>query len=333
MTDVLYVAIGGDQPRLACYPIDGNGITEPADVVALPGAPADLAASPDRRFLYADVNVDGTHQYLSYSIDGASGSLTRLGSPAHVGPYPCYLRVDNTGRWLLAAYYSDGMVTVHAIGEDGVAGERVQQLETAKKAHFIQTDAANRFAFTPHVGDENAIWQFRFDESNGQLTPNEPPKASPEPGQGPRHMCFHPNARFAFSNGEQGSSVTAWDYDAVAGTLRPGQTLSTLPVDWVGDNTCSQINISPDGRRLYSCNRGHDSLAGFAVDADTGGLTALGTWDTHGTPRPLAIAPDGNTLFVAGSKLRVFRVAADGALQMLRDLDPGPVAWVLAVRT
>lgn len=333
MTDVLYVAIAGDEPRIACYPIGADGITAASSTVGLPGAPADLAVSPDSRFLYADVGVDDTHQYLSFHIDVASGVLRPFGEPAHVGAYPCYIHVDRTGRWLLAAYYSDGMVTVHAIGEDGAAGERVQELKTALRAHCIVTDAANRFAFTPHVAEENAIWQFRFDAATGQLTANEPPKAFPEPGQGPRHMCFHPNGRFAFSNGEQGSTVTAWSYDANAGRLTAAQMLSTVPADWQGDNSASQITITRDGHYVYSCNRGHDSLAGFAVDANTGEMTPVGTFGTVGTPRPLAVAPDGATLFVAGSQLRVYRVLDGGALELIRDLDPGPVAWILAVRT
>lgn len=333
MPDVLYTALGGDDPQLTCSPFANGTLGEPTSSVDLPGAPADLAVSPDNRFLYADVAIDGVHRYLSYAIDAGSGALTLIGEPAHVGPYPCYLRVDHSGRWLLAAYYSDGMVTVHAIGDDGVAGAQVQQVKTAMKAHYIQTDPSNRFAFTPHVGDENAIWQFRFDASSGQLTANEPAKASPDPGQGPRHMCFHPNGRFVFSNGEQGSSVTRWSFDADAGTLAPQQTVSTLPDDWDGDNSCSQINITADGRFLYSCNRGHDSLAGFAVDADRGTLTPLGTAATIGTPRPLAISPDGSAVAVAGTQLRVFAIGADGQLSTVRDLAPSSVAWVLAVRT
>jgi 6-phosphogluconolactonase len=332
-TDVLYVAVGGDEPRLMCYAIGKDGVGEPSSFVDLPGAPADLAVSPDKRFLYADIGVDGVHQYLSFRIDAASGALERIGTPAHVGAYPCYLHVDNSGRWLLAAYYADGMVTVHAIGEDGVAGGRVQQLETAMKAHYIGTDASNRFAFTPHVGDENAIWQFRFDSRTGQLTANEPCKASPDPGTGPRHMCFHPNGRFAFSNGEQGSSVTSWALAPETGTLAALHTLSTLPDGWEGDNTCSQINITADGHFVFSCNRGHDSVAAFAVDADSGGLTALGSFPAQGTPRPLAVAADGTTLFAAGSALRSYRISASGTLDKLADLDPGPIAWILAVRT
>ncbi|MFC1526367.1 lactonase family protein [Candidatus Latescibacterota bacterium] len=335
MTDVLYAALGGDSPRLSCHAIGPDGLSGTALEIALPGSPSDLAVSPDTRFLYADVAVDGTHQALSFRIDAASGALETFGEPAHVGPYPCYISVDRTGRFLLAAYYSDGMVTVHAIGEDGAVGERVQVLETAPRAHFVQVDAANRYAFTPHVCDENAVWQFRFDQSSGQLSPNDVPKASPGGEEGPRHMCFHPNGRFAFTNGEQGSSVTAWSYDADAGVLSPLQTLSTLPDGWEGDNTCSQLHLTPDGRFLYSCNRGHHSLAGFAVDADSGALTALGQFAAEETPRPTAISPGGDWLFSAGSPPRLVSYRIDtgsGALERVTHLEPAPVAWLLAVR-
>jgi len=333
MTDVLYVALSGDSPRLSCHAIAADGLAEPALDTPLPGAPSDLALSPDTRVLYADVNVDGTHQLLSFRIDPATGGLEPFGTPAHVGPYPCHISVDRTGRFLLGADYSAGMVTVHAIGDDGAAGERVQKLETAPRAHFIQTAPSNRYAFTPHVCDENAIWQFRFDQETGQLTPNDIPKASPGPGQGPRHMCFHPNGCFAFSNGEQGSSVTAWSYDAEAGNLTPLQTLSTLPDDWDGDNTCSQIHITPDGRFLYSCNRGHHSLAGFAVDADSGNLTSLGQFSAEATPRPPAISPDGSWLFNAGSALLSYRIDRDsGTLERVGSTELGSIAWLLAAR-
>ncbi|MFH1566904.1 MAG: beta-propeller fold lactonase family protein [Gemmatimonadota bacterium] len=335
MTDVLYAAVSGDAPCLDCFRIGSEGIAEPASRTLLPGGPADLALSPGGRFLYVDVGVGKVHQALSFRVDAASGALEPIGTPAHVGPYPCYISVDGSGRFLLAAYYSDGMVTVHAIGPDGVVGEPVQKLESAPRAHFIQTDAANCYAFAPHVCNENAIWQFRFDARTGQLTPNDVPKASPGPGHGPRHMCFHPNGRFAFSNGEQGSSVTAWSYAAGAGHLAPLQSLSTLPEGWAGDNTCSQIHLTPDGRFLYSCNRGHHSLAGFAVDGATGGLTALGQFPAEPTPRPTAISPDGRWLFNAGGSPRLVCYRIDGksgALERTGHLEPGPVAWLLAAR-
>lgn len=335
MIDVLYAALAGDASCLVGYTIGPGGLAEPPRCTPLPGPPADLALSPGGRFLYADVSIGGQHQAMSFRVDAATGALEPAGAPAQVGPYPCYITVDCSGRYLLAAYYSDGMVTVHTIGTDGVVGERIQMLKTAPCAHCIRTDAANRYAFTPHTCDENAIWQFRFDEQTGQLTPNEVPKASPGPRHGPRHLCFHPNGRFVFSNGEQGSSVTAWAYDAGRGRLAPLQTLSTLPAGWTGDNTCSQIHLTPDGRFLYSCNRGHHSLAGFAVDAATGRLTPLGQFPAEPTPRPTAISPDGRWLFSAGNSPRLVSYQIDGEtgfLERAGHRETGPVAWLLAAR-
>ena len=195
-------------------------------------------------------------------------------------------------------------------------------------------DAANRYAFVPHVCDENAIWQFRFDAQTGQLAPNDPPKASPGTPEGPRHMCFHPNGRFAFSNGEQGSTVTAWTYDAAKGTLSPLQTESTLPPSWKGTNSASQIHITPDGRFLYSCNRGHHSLAGFRIDAGNGALISLGPFAAEDTPRPTAISADSRWLFNAGNTPRIvaYRIGEGGSLQRIAHLEPGPIGWLLAVR-
>jgi len=336
MTDVVYAAISGE-PKLSVYHIDSaSGRLGLASEATLSGNPGALATSPDLNYLYAGINVDDRHEIHSFRIERHSGgSLEQIGG-IDIGANPCHLSTDNTGRFLLGAYYSDGMATVHPIGTDGaVADPRVQRVDTAPKAHYIQTDAANRYAFVPHVCDANVIFQFGFDEATGVLTPNPTPTASPGTPEGPRHMCFHPNGRFAFSDGEQGSSVTAWSYDSDAGKLTPLQTLSTLPDGWEGDNSCSQIHITPDGRSVYACNRGHHSLAGFRIDAGTGALELIGIFATDPVPRPLTIDPSGRYVYVAGTENRLGAFAIDagnGGLTPLPSCDTGPVSWVLSAR-
>jgi 6-phosphogluconolactonase len=181
-------------------------------------------------------------------------------------------------------------------------------LETAIGAHAIQTDPSNTFAFVPHIdnrGGPNAIFQFKFDPNTGHLTPNSPPRVGQPTGTGPRHFCFHPSKDLLYFSNEQGSSVTGYNFDPANGTLSAFQTISTLPTGYEQSNTCSQIQISPSGKFLYAPNRGHNSIAGFSVDASSGRLTAIGHVSTEERPSAFSLDPEGHFLFAAGSETDV----------------------------
>src|SRR5262249_11860844 len=123
-----------------------------------------------------------------------------------------------------------------------------------------------------------------------------------------------------FSN-EQGCSVTAYRMDPAIGALSAVQTISTLPEGFTARNTCSQIHLTPSGRFLYVANRGHNSIAGFAVDAATGQLTAVGHASTEPVPSAFCLDPAGRFLFAAGSasgRLASYRINGEtGALTPL----------------
>jgi 6-phosphogluconolactonase len=254
-----------------------------------------MAVDPGRKFLY--VGRRGEAKISSYWLDQHTGSLGLLGT-VELSTDPCYLATDRRGKFLLAAYYEGRGVSVHAIGDDGVVmGPPIEKRETARGAHSIQTDPSNRFAFVPHIAGRgpNEIWQFRFDEETGHLTPNSPPKVIPEHPVGPRHFCFHPNKDLLYCSNEQGCSVTAYRFDASAGTLTALQTVSTLPDGYTGQNSCSQIQIDPSGKFVYAPNRGHNSIAGFAVDVDTGLLTSIGQAASEPVPRAFSLDPEASS--------------------------------------
>ena len=147
------------------------------------------------------------------------------------------------------------------------------------------------------------------------MTPNDPPRVAPEPQDGPRHFCFHPNQDVLYFSNEQACSVTAYRLDPSAGTLSAFQTVSTLPDDFEGSNTCSQIQIAPSGKFLYAPNRGHNSIAMFRINEKNGKLTALGHESTRGsTPRNFGIDPTGQFLLAANQQsdnVAVFRIDQD----------------------
>jgi 6-phosphogluconolactonase len=251
------------------------------------------------------------------------------------GADPAHIAVDHTGRFLLAAYYVAGKVTVHAIKDGTLSDRPVQTVSTADKAHCILPDPSNRFVFVPHTGP-NAIFQFTFRADTGRLAANEAAKVTTPPGTGPRHIVFHPSRDIAYVVNEQGGSVTAYRFDPKAGTLAPLQTTSTLPKEFKGTNACAEIKMHPSGRFLYASNRGHDSIARFTVDGE-GRLTAAGQTPTEKTPRSFDLDPSGKFLFAAGEssgKVVSYRIdQKTGDLARLKTYNVGKTPWwVMAVR-
>jgi 6-phosphogluconolactonase len=200
----------------------------------------------------------------------------------------------------------------------------------------MQTDPSNKFAFVPHIAGNgpNAIFQFRFDENTGHITPNSPPRVEPEEHLGPRHFCFHPTQNILYFSNEQGCSVTGYRLDTATGTLSAFQTIITLPEGYSERNTCSQIQISPSGKFLYAPNRGHNSIACFSVEASSGRLTPIGQVPTEAVPSAFSLDPEGNFLYAAGSesdRLASYRVNGDtGELTPLETYSVGErPMWVL----
>jgi 6-phosphogluconolactonase len=337
MPSYMYVSSQGDDKivRFAMDPTTGD--LEPQGAVAVSGGPAAIAVDPGRQFLY--VSKRGERKIASFRIDQGTGGLTLLGTVDLLSD-PCYLATDRRGRFLLASYYEGRGVSVHPIGADGaVSDPPVERRETRRGAHSIQTDPSNRFAFVPHIAGRgpNEIWQFRFDEQTGHLTFNTPAKVVPEQPLGPRHFCFHPSKDMLYFSNEQGCSVSAYRFDTSAGTLAALQTVSTLPSGYTGRNTCSKIQITPSGEFLYAPNRGHNSIAGFAVDSTTGLLTSIGQTPSEPVPRAFSLDPEGKFLYAAGiesGRLAAYRVEQDsGVLQPLKTYAVGArPMWVMVIK-
>ena len=349
MPHALYVCLQDDD-KIAAFALDADtGKLTLRGEIPVAGGPSGLAIGNDRRVLY--VGQRTRPAISSFRIDQATGDLTLLGTAAQEHA-PTFMAPDRTGRYLLCAYYQGGGAAVYSLGADGAVGAATQAwLATATGAHAIATDPSNRFAFVPHIAriqdnvleppknnpGPNMIMQFKFDAQTGRLSPNSPARVEQPELTGPRHYCFHPNRDLVYFSNEQGCSVTLYRLNPETGALAAEQTISTLPDGYTERNTCSQIHLTPSGRFLYTANRGHNSIAGFAVDPATGHLTAAGRVPTEAVPSAFGLDPAGNFVFAAGSasgRLAAYRINGDtGALTPLATYDVGqrPMA-VLATR-
>jgi 6-phosphogluconolactonase len=293
--------------------------------------PSFLAVHPNHRFLYA-VNEAGNYKgeksgaVSAFAIDRTTGKLTLLNQVASKGADPCYIVVDKTGKYVLVANYTGGSVAVFPVLEDGRLGEASAFIQhtghgsdpdrqEGPHAHSIDLSPDNRFAIVDDLGlDETLV--YRFDSAKGALSLNDPQVyttlAKADSGAGPRHFAFHPNGKFAYVINEMGSTVSVFSYDSSGGVLRRLQTISSIPQDFSGHKEAAEIQVHPSGKFLYASNRGHDSIAVFAIDPDKGTLTLIEYAPTKGqTPRSFEIAPRGSLLFAANEKsnsIVVFRI-------------------------
>jgi 6-phosphogluconolactonase (cycloisomerase 2 family) len=265
---------------------------------------------------YLALNREGTRLYTvhgdqseasAFAVDRATGRLSLLNTQSTEGKNPVHLALDAEERYLVVTNHLGASLAVLPIGEDGgllplsqlvkvdgpIGPHRVEQKQV--KPHFNAFDPSGRYVLVPDKGCDRT-WSFTFQD--GRLTPCEPAYVQAREGAGPRHMAFHPRGAWAYVVNELDSTVTAYRFDAATGALSPFQWLPTLPFDFTGDSRCAAIAIDASGRRLYASNRGHDSIAVFAIDPESGHLSFVEATPTGGrTPRAFTLSPDGTLLY------------------------------------
>jgi 6-phosphogluconolactonase len=334
------------------YHFDSStGKTTPIGLVAETENPSFLAIHPNRRFLYAANEISmyqgqAAGSVSAFAIDPATHALKLLNRVSSRGSGPCHLVVDKTGKFLFVANYNSGSVSAFPIHDDGSLGEASaffqhagssvnKERQKGPHAHVVALSPDNRFVLVADLGLDR-IFTYRIDPAKG-LTPNNPPFVKIEPGSGPRHVAFRPDAKFVYSLNEMLSTVTTFRYDASRGSLKELQTLSTLPKGFSGSSTTAEIVVHPNGRFVYTSNRGDDSIAIFRTDPSRGTLTFVDRTPTQGkTPRNFAIDPSGTFLLAANQdsgSIVTFRVdAGTGRLTSTGDVleVPLPVCILFA---
>ncbi len=305
---------------LARFDTDTGALTKPAFLIEA-REPAFFVLTPDGSRLYTCNS--GTPGGLSaYAVEPHTGRLTLINRVLAGGGDTSFITLDRTGRYVLVANYDGGNVAVFALRPDGAIGDWTgfdqhtgrsvnPRRQAHAYAHAIVLDPTNRFVLVPDLGVDR-LYIYRFDGNSGALTPNEPAFAAISPGSGPRHVRFHPNGRWVYLINEIASTIIAFSWDSTNGRLAPFQTITTLPADFKGVSACAELEIHPNGRLLYCSNRGDDSLAGFAIDQDTGRLTPVEHVSSGGkSPRNFAFDPTGRWIIVTNhdsNNALVFRV-------------------------
>lgn len=239
---------------------------------------------------------------VSYIVDLQKDSLKEINRVHTVSAPTCHIQRDKNSQHLIVVSYHGGMVGLLSLNQDGRIGElldvkqhegsSVHERQDRPHPHSAFFSPDERFVFVSDLGLDR-IRTYKI-ENNKLLFHGE---TVLHPGAGPRHLTFHPNGNFAYVINELDSTITSFQYHAQEGQLLPMETLSTLPANYEGENTCAEIAMSKDGRFLYGSNRGHDSIVLYAVDSVSGKLTYIEHVSSEGQhPRHFALTPSGKHL-------------------------------------
>ena len=325
MTLPIYLGTYTRRDSKGIYQIDLNTETQQLENLTLlidEVSPTYLAQAQSGE-LFTVTTVDGLGGTAAYNKTAEgyqkANAITEEGAPT------CYVAVDEKRQLVYAANYHKGEVLVYKINADGALTltdkaqhEGTGPHENQEKAHAHYSD------LTPDgrlvVCDLGTDEVFTYDVSNeGKLT--EVARFTAQPGTGPRHIVFHPNHTTAYLFGELNSTVNVLTYDAATGSFTEEMVASTLPADYDGFNGGAAIRISKDGRFVYASNRGHNSIAIFAVKDNS--VERIQLISTEGDfPRDFNLDPSGEFVVAANQNsdnLTLYRRDAEsGQLSLLQ---------------
>ena len=305
-----------------------SGALKEVGLVAETASPSFLALAPDERFLYADGEIDNfggggkpAGAVSAFSVDKSNGGLALLNQQASGGAGPCHVSITSDARTVMVANYGGGSVASYPVLPDGKLGEAASVIQHTGKgtdpgrqegphAHGIYPAPGDSFVLACDLGLDKVLIYRRNSKTSALTLQNN--FGEVPPGGGARHGTFSPDGKFFYVINEMGNTVTAFKWDGGMGTLKPIQTVGTLPEGFAGKSHTAEIFAHPSGKFVYGSNRGHDSIAVFTVDKGTGKLALADVTPIGGKwPRNFNLDPTGQWLIAAGERsdtLTVFKV-------------------------
>ena len=294
-----------------------TGALGPLTLAVEAANPEFLAITPDGHYLYASLRVPNRETVAAYAVN-PDGTLTFLNEQPTGQHDGCHVSLSRDGRELFLANYGSATIESFPIQETHQLGAPLstipfsgsgpnQARQQGPHAHSIYADPEGRRVYSCDPGSDR-IWIFRL-ESDGRLTPNDPPYVATAPGSGPRHLTFSPNGKFVYVSDELSISVSAYARDPKTGDLRLLKTEPCLAPTALYDHaTTAEVVCDPTGKFLYVSTRNPDIISTFDLSPD--GLPTLKKTEDAGVqiPRSFALDPTGRWLVLAGQQSGTLRV-------------------------
>lgn len=322
----MFVFVGSNGTKVTSFELERStgALTKKGEVEA-GSQPSYVAVSPDKKYLYAVLEGGSTSQVVAYTIDPETAQLTKINQADTKGQGSPHLAVHPSGKWIVAAHYGGGQISVLPVAANGGVSEATTVTkgpsDNCQNAHQAVFASQGKYLFVPCLGSSYTI-QFNFNAESGEITPNSTPTVQ---SPSPRHLAFDPAEQHAYVLSEYESKITWFAYDAATGVLSNPQAIDSFD-DQAGSS--AHIVVHPSGKWLYASNRQENSLGLFALDAS--GVPSPVAFETAmiNKPRDFTVDASGAYLILANQEgdqsLLVYQItAADGRLTRVQTVPVG----------
>lgn len=303
------------------FQFNANGSAELISKTAA-ADPSFLAIAPNKPNIYAVNELgNGKGAVSAYQFDKVSGSFQLLNTVLSGGDHPCHISIDSKNLFVFVSNYSGGNFSVMRIEADGSLSNAIQTIQhtgsSANKSRqdkphvhsaFISPD--EKYILVQDLGTD-LISVYGLNLNNTRPVSEKPISVFQcNPGDGPRHISFHPTKPIVYAVQELTGSVTVLNFNK--GTLRKLQQVNMFVKGDEKKSGAADIHVSPDGKFLYASNRADfNDLAIFKI-GQNGWLQWVGSEPTLGlAPRNFAIDPTGKFLLAANqnsNEVVVFKI-------------------------
>lgn len=294
----------GDSEGIYAFSLDTEAARiEDVRAVAKLDNPTYVNISSNKQYLYSVVKDGNLGGVSAFSINGETGALNELNKQLLEGASPCHVSIESNNQTVVTANYHKGTVEAFITNPDGSlkpAASIIQHEGSGPNKERQEKPHVHYAGFTPDekyvaVVDLGIDKVITYEVQNGHLM--EVSSLSVRPGSGPRHLTFHPNGIFAYLMTEISSEVVVLKYNPEDGSFTELQYIKAIPENFTENSQGSAIHISNDGRFVYAANRGHNSIAVFSVNEESGELTFIEHTSTEGDwPRDFVLDPTENFL-------------------------------------
>lgn len=315
------------------YTVYSDGNFENHGLMAACENPSFLEVSYHGQFLLAtnEVDLEGSGVIESYAIH--ADTLKFISREFTAGAHPCHVSI-NDNNYVLTSNYSGGNVALHQLNTNGKLGDFLDTANHYGSGQHPRQDAPHAHSawFVPQSNEviavdlgTNELWFYTLDTSKAKLISTEQQKLAMEPEAGPRHLCFHPNGKWIYVLNELNNTICLVNRNS-KGIYTRGTSVSTLPDDFTEFSKAAHILISNDGNFIYASNRGHNSIAVFKVNQESGQLDLIEHVSTKGnSPRHFALTADEKIMVVANQDtdnlVSYVRNKKNGELAFAREIE------------